>query len=182
MNGSFVLIDILHHQYSARPSCTAVVETAELMNRYLAVADAFKNGFQIEVFLVNSHLSDGTCLVSRLAPFHHHLCGCLPLEVETRQAEITDIHQVHDYFLPCEPSFCRLGYPDQGEHDGYFSEHADGSGERRATLQSEEADGYSHCQFEEVGGSNHSCGSCDVVRQMPGSGPSVSYGKDEIGL
>ena len=55
-NLSFVLIDVLHHQYSTRPSCTAVVETAELMNRYLAVADAFKNGFQIEVFLVASHL------------------------------------------------------------------------------------------------------------------------------
>ena len=75
-NCSSVLIDILHHQYSARPSSTAVFETAELMNRYLAVADAFKDRFQIKVFLVNSHLSDGTCLVSRLAPFHHHLRGC----------------------------------------------------------------------------------------------------------
>ena len=56
MNGSFVLIDILHHQYSARPSSTAVVEAAELMNGYLTVADAFKDRFQIKVFLVTPHL------------------------------------------------------------------------------------------------------------------------------
>ena len=56
MNGSFVLIDILHHQYSARPSSTAMIEAAELVNGYLTVADAFKDRFQIKVFLVTPHL------------------------------------------------------------------------------------------------------------------------------
>lgn len=44
-DGSLVLIDILHHQYSARPSSTTMVETTELMNRYLTIADTLQDGF-----------------------------------------------------------------------------------------------------------------------------------------
>jgi len=33
-----------------------MIEAAELMDRYLMVADTFKHGFQIEVLLIASHL------------------------------------------------------------------------------------------------------------------------------